>query len=479
MGHEHQASADLKRILVKGDDNLILLQTNNTNEHIFSAFLREGREPTKSDLRTDADKNLAAAIRDCKRFVEQWIEEKDDGLTLLRLIQNRLGFVIFDTEDSRIVYSIFEVLNSRGLAVDWLDKCKSVLMGCAFDLAKSVTAADAAIGGLQKLWGNIYTEISRKTIPGEQVLRVAATLQFGPTRGKPVPADDSLEQFRDECKTAQKPQQISEHLYDVARKLVSLEANRALEPVTEILHARILAVALMSTSSLNDAERKRALDQWERVTFRIFGLFGKDSLTKVGEYVRLAERVNNQAEGASRYSEVMEALRKLGAEFRIDDAVEAGLKGQNCYDSPLVCRYVLWRYEEHLAQLAGKGATVDEQVRRLIWDERADDSIEHVFPQNPEVGGAWDGKMRRGKGKAHEVGEHVGRIGNLILLPQVLNEEAKRKGFREKKATYEKHNLRMVAEVLTYNDWTLSQIDDRETKIVEFARSAWGDTTSD
>ena len=153
LGHEHQASVDLKRILVKGDDNLILLQTNNTNEHIFSAFLRQGREPTKSDLRTDADKNLAAAIRDCKRFVEQWIEENADGLTLLRLIQNRLGFVIFDTEDSRIVYSIFEVLNSRGLAVDWLDKCKSVLMGRAFDLAKSESAADAAIGALQKLLG--------------------------------------------------------------------------------------------------------------------------------------------------------------------------------------------------------------------------------------------------------------------------------------------------------------------------------------
>jgi hypothetical protein len=479
LGSDAPASIDLKKMLVKGDENLILLQTNNANEHIFSAFLRDGREPTKSDLRTDADRNLAAAIRDCKRFVEEWIEDNGDGLSLLRLVQNRLGFVIFDTEDSRIVYSIFEVLNSRGLAVDWLDKCKSVLMGRAFELAKSTTAADAAIGGLQNLWGNIYTEISKKAVPGDQVLRVAATLQFGPTRGKPVPADDALEQFRDECKTPQKPQQISESLYDVARKLVSLEANRALEPVTEILHARILAVALMSTTCMNDAERKRALDQWERVTFRIFGLFGKDARTKVGEYVRLAERVNNRSEGASRYSEVMEALRKLGEEFPIDAAVEAGLIEKNCYESPSVCRYLLWRYEEHLAQMAGKGAAIDEQVRQMIWNERADDSIEHIFPQNPEQGGAWDGKMRRGKGKVHAVHEHVGRIGNLILLPQLMNEEAKRKGFREKKVTYEKHNLRMVAEVIKNVDWTLSQIDDREAGIVDFARKAWGDLAND
>ncbi len=219
--------------------------------------------------------------------------------------------------------------------------------------------------------------------------------------------------------------------------------------MTEILHARILAVALMSASSLSETERMRALDQWERVTFRIFGLFGKDSRHIVGEYVRLATRVNNCSDGASRYSEIMDALRGLGEEFPIDQALEQGFSGKNCYEySPALCRYVLWRYEEYLAAQAGKGATIDEQVRQLIWNERADDSVEHIFPQNPEQGGAWDGKMRRGKGKVYPVIDHVGRIGNLILLPQELNEEANRKGFHEKKSAYEKHNyLRMVKEV--------------------------------
>ncbi len=205
LGPKAAASGDLKKVLVKGDENLILLQTNNTNEHIFSAFLREGKIPAKSELKTDADRNLAAAIRDCKWFVDDWIDQYGDALGLLRLVQNRLGFVIFDTEDSRIVYSVFEVLNSRGLVVDWLDKCKSVLMGRAFELAKSPAAADSAIASLQKLWGNIYVEISKKTVDGQVVLRSAATLQFGPVRGKPAPAEDSLEQFREDCNSPQTP----------------------------------------------------------------------------------------------------------------------------------------------------------------------------------------------------------------------------------------------------------------------------------
>ena len=175
----------------------------------------------------------------------------------------------------------------------------------------------------------------------------------------------------------------------------------------------------------------------------------------------------------------MDALRKLGEAFPIAEAVKVGLIGKNCYESPLACRYILWRYEEYLAQLAGKGATVDEQVRQAIWNERADDSIEHIFPQNPEQGGAWDGKMRRGKGKPCLVSDHVGRIGNLLVLPQVLNEEAKRQGFQQKKPIYEKHNLRMVAEVTQKDDWNLSQIDDREVRIAEFAMIAWGDLTKD
>ena len=285
--------------------------------------------------------------------------------------------------------------------------------------------------------------------------------------------------FATSARQRRSPQQISTSLYDVARKLVSLESNRSLEVVTEILQARILAVALLSAACMSDAERKRALDEWERVTFRIFGLFGKDARTKVGEYVRLAERINNRSEGASRYSEIMASLRKLGEDFPIEQAVAAGLSGRNCYEAPSVCRYVLWKYEEDLAKSSGKHATIDEHARQAIWNERADDSIEHIFPQNPEEGGAWDGKMRRGKGKIQPTSDHVNRIGNLILLPQMLNEEAKRKGFQNKKSTYERHNLRMVAEVVKRADWNLTSIDEREAKICEFATRAWADVTND
>ena len=48
-----------------------------------------------------------------------------------------------------------------------------------------------------------------------------------------------------------------------------------LGPATEILHARLLAVAIKSAKGFSEPERKNLLDQWERVTFRIFGLYAR------------------------------------------------------------------------------------------------------------------------------------------------------------------------------------------------------------
>ncbi|WP_282434004.1 hypothetical protein [Desulfosporosinus lacus] len=40
--------------------------------------------------------------------------------------------------DESTVYTVFEVLNSRGLEVDWIDKCKSMLMGIDFERFKII-----------------------------------------------------------------------------------------------------------------------------------------------------------------------------------------------------------------------------------------------------------------------------------------------------------------------------------------------------
>jgi hypothetical protein len=463
---------DLAKTLVKRDGHLILLQTNNANEFNFNRFLREGVAPSESELKTHSDRNLASAIQECREFIEKW-KVSHDLLLLMRLILNRLGFVVFDTEDSRVVYTIFEVLNSRGLAVDWLDKTKSVLMGKMYEFSESSTVAEAEIGSLQKIWSEIYREIAREDVPGEEILRITATLYYGPGQGKPRSADESLELLRKECVSFERPKEISIRLLGVARKLVELYGSPQLGPVTEILHARLLAVAIMIAAGVNEGERSKLLEQWERITFRIFGLLGKDSRTKVGDYVRLACKIVKEDNETRTYNQIMFGLRELGQEYPIDKALEEGLIGTNCYDDPEKCRYLLWSYEEHLAEKLGSGTTLDQNERAKIWSLRAVDSVEHIFPQTP--GEAWYDKMQSHDGVKQPLLPHVGRIGNLLLLPGAVNKQAQNRAFDEKKNVYKKHNLRMVEEVVIQKDWTLSEIEAREKEIVGWAKTRWGD----
>jgi len=475
LAQESEDRAELAKILVKRDGHLILLQTNNANERIFNRFIREGTEPVEADLQTHSDVNLAEAIDDCRKFVTQWQKSRPIE-SLMGLVLHRLGFVVHDTEDRRAVYTVFEVLNSRGLEVDWLDKTKSMLMGQAFERSASPETAQAEIQGLQNVWGEVYREIAREDVPGDEILRVTSTLHFGAGAGKPRSAEDSLERLRSECDAFDKPRKLSDWLLDVARKLTSLHGNIYLGPVTEILHARLLAVALMSAKGVDEPERKKLLEQWERVTFRIFGLYGKDSRTKVGDYVRLAAKIVGEDIETRTYNQIMAALRAIGAEYPVATAVQEGLMGKDCYEeSPELCRYVLWLYEEHLAAKLGAEATVDEHERTAIWKKRASDSIEHIFPQSPWGEPGWNGKMRRDGQPEQQVFHHVGRIGNLLLLPIKLNQQAKTKPFIDKKTLYEKHNLRMTKEVCRETDWTLDQIDARESRITNWALTRWAD----
>ena len=110
-----------------------------------------------------------------------------------------------------------------------------------------------------------------------------------------------------------------------------------------------------------------------------------------------------------------------------------------------------------------------------IWKLRAGDSIEHIFPQNAEAI-TWRGKMARSPGEpAQAVEPNVNRIGNLILLPLPLNQEARDFAFTRKKEAYAKHNLRMVHEVVKNDDWTLCEIESREALIVSWAKARWCD----
>jgi hypothetical protein len=453
---ERAFAEELDSLLVKDDSlSLLLLQTNHDLSNYFQNYLRNGTHPDASDGKTIADRLLLEAMADCEEFVASW----SDRLLLGAILKNRLTFIFHEIRDELAVYTVFEVLNSRGLDVAWLDRLKSILMGMAFETGqgnKKETVAE-----LHRIWGDVYRCVGLHQGRSNQALRFAATLRNKETLSKPLGEEDAVESLRAMARRSAKGAvEVSQWVLAVVQAVDKLMADNRRQAVTKIAHARLLAVAIELREDLGKG-REKLLDQWEKVTFRIFGMFRRDARTGVGDYVRLARRLlaEQPTQGAA-----LAAIRDLcGEEFEIGAAVDE-LRNANCYEGwEEELRYFMFKYEEHLAKTIGQ--KFDNAQWARIWQASPVQSIEHIFPQSR-------GSLVHTNSKKQIF---VHRLGNLTLLPPKLNSKLSAKLPGDKAADYEATGL-LVAATLKgdLKNWSVSSVDERENELLEWAKVEWG-----
>src|SRR5688500_10908305 len=120
-----------------------------------------------------------------------------------------------------------------------------------------------------------------------------------------------------------------------------LSADNRRTGVTRIIQARLLATAILLRADLPQTERDALLGLGERVSFRIYGMFGKDGRTKVGDYVRLAWTICKESPDTAA---IKKGLQALGLEYPIEEAINE-MRDRDCYnDWQSELRYFLYRY---------------------------------------------------------------------------------------------------------------------------------------
>ncbi|MYC76709.1 HNH endonuclease [Candidatus Poribacteria bacterium] len=225
------------------------------------------------------------------------------------------------------------------------------------------------------------------------------------------------------------------------------------QPVTKIRHARLLAVSII-LREFPDEEERKLLNQWEKTSFRIFGLCRKDARTGVGDFVRLAREIHKKDLSPN---DISESIRKIGAGYTIDEASDQ-LWDADCYTKwKDELRYLLYRYEEHLAEQRGESLSI--QQWNQIWKESAVDSIEHILPQS------------KGSQYPSQTSIFVHRLGNLLLLPPRLNSTLGGKDPEAKAEAYHGTRLHIaeeVAETIQSDGWDKPEITNREAEIIDW-----------
>ena len=441
---------ELQELLIKPDKlSLVLLQTNHDRSQYFANFLREGTFPRVSDAQTLADRELLQAMNECKSFVQKW----KNPIELLSLLKNQLWFILHQTDDVEAVYTVFEVLNNRGLEVSWLVKLKSRLMEVVSDAGQDNRIEH--IEELHRIWGAFYAIVGLREDIDTEALRFAATLIYQYQASRVFKEERAVRCLMDKVdKKVAKTIEISNWLLKVVKAVNRLREEMR-EPVTKIRHARFLAVAII-LRDFPDEEERKLLDQWEKTTFRIFGLCGKDARTGVGDFVRLAREIQNNLDLSS--DDISKRMRKLGKGH------DFNLYNADCYnDWQAELRYLLCRYEEYLAEQKGQRFS-NEQWNR-IWQASAARSIEHILPQSKGSQFSW------------KEGIFVHRLGNLLILPPDENSRLGNKDPKEKADTYQRTGLFIsvdVAQWIKVDDeewdegWDENKICVREEQILDW-----------
>lgn len=461
---EDKLGKELQELLVKQDNaSLILLQTNHDRNHYFVNYIRNGERAELSEAKTISDRELLSAISHCEQFVSEW----EDLVELLRIVKNQLTFIFHEIDDEATVYTVFEVLNNRGLRVSWVDRLKSMLMAVAFK--QGTGNVDEHIDELHNIWGSIYETIGLNQGMSAEALKFAATLKSTNRISKPLNDQSSVDLFVNLCNNSTvEAIELSKWLLKVAKAVDSFLQNaRQSRAITGIAQARLLAVAIY-LSDFDQDQKTNLLEKWEKASFRVFGLCRKDARTAIGEYVRLAWDILNDPSHSTDENKIIESIKGFseGKEHSIEWA-EAQLKNENCYEGwEDELRYLLFRYEEHLSESQGQKFSNEQWSR--IWEASASKSIEHIFPQSK---GATE---RLGPG---ENGVFVHRLGNLVLLPPGLNSQLSDRDPKEKAESYRNTGLLCAAEVATTidqnNGWVERQIEERENKLLEWIKQTW------
>ena len=450
---EKKAKQEIHDILVKEDKaSLLLLQTNHDTSHYFADYIRCGQHPPHSEAKTSADRELLRAMADCEKFVDKWMASGHSLPDLISHVKNRLTFILHLIEDEALVYSVFEVLNSRGLDVSWFDRCKSMLMAIVFNKAGN---KDEMIEEVHRVWSDIYGIVGLSLGLSTESLRFAATLQSDRSQNRVLSEEAATDLFRDECKgDPSKVIETSKWIKSVTDAVKRLTEDVRRNAVTQISQARLVAVAIDLRSGLEKDEKKQILDRWESVTFRIFGMHNKDARTGVGDYVSLAWRIFRQTLD---FEGIMNELSKIGEEYPIGKGVD-NLRETDCYKEwTEKLRYFLCRYEEHLSKESGQNFDNEQWVR--IWEASAAKSIEHISPQS-----------KRNK--------YTRWLGNLMLLPPGLNSKLGDLEPSDKRKKYKNIGLLSAGEVaksIKSMGWEEGDVRDREDKLLEWAKREWAD----
>lgn len=425
------------------------LELNENNNSFFQTHLMVFRQPLNEKTLGDSDKLLWQAYIFFLGKITTHFQNNENGEDLANFLNKqvaeRMMFIQIVVEDELSAYTVFETLNSRGVSLTVTDLLKNYL----FSLSTKVD-----LDHVKEKWRKIVDTVGLDNFP-------AFLRHYWISKNKLIRQEYLFRAMKDVVKTSPKVIELLDELERNAQLYNALsnssdpfwigqrDQKKRIKEIELFKEKQALPLLLASYNNLSTEEFTKVLRVVSVITFRYTIIGGLHTNLKEDVYNKAAIKISNkELTTASLIAKEVKALYTSDKDFKNDFSTTAisTKRGKK------LVRYILFEIENHLAQ-------TDADY------EDSPATIEHILPEN--AGDEWVANFPVSIQESL-----VYRLGNYTLLEDDKNRECGTKNFEAKKAIYQTSQYAMPKQIVA-PDWTPNTLDNRQTRLADYATTSW------
>ena len=476
---------DIRRYLK--DENFYKLELIQLDNDFFKTYIIEDNTLDEKFIKTPSQKRLIFA----KKYFEKQLENTD-AIALKKYKEKieKTQLLTYSVNDTAEATLIFETTNDRGKSLTNLEKTKSFLMHKIY-LTKDKPIE--LLNSIHDRFSEIYRIIEGFTfnIDEDSVLQYhfISHLHWSYTR-KRKDYQRYVENLKGKINLMIKDKKLkeaSEFINNYSREL--LESFQVLDKILKdndkfvrdliILGRMVYFYPLLikcykydRTSAKNDFYKIVRL--LEIFSFRVYGIGRKPSHTGETKLYTLAKNFDGN------FPELRKELNDKIKEYVYDDLFKSQLKLPYFYHdmSPVVRKYLFWKYENHLRSNEQPIASEMSEKEFLSENSKTKLTIEHIASQKPKV---TTSKLIMPIFDEDFKNMYLHSLGNLTFDPNSANASKGNRGILIKstkyfiKAPFKTQNE--LNDFIHGNEWDKHSIEKRAEKVINFALRYWDSKT--